>query len=123
MGNSRNRRLSPQNAEYGINGSNERLITSQQSIQMRVKSKRILTNKYCEKIITHWLRSYCLSDTIGIEWNESVIFKYYSCIYILSISYCIKRKKMSKELIGWSNINKSNIIKLLNTNQTFIINQ
>ena len=103
--------------------SSEQLIIPQ-AIQMRVKPKnKALTNKQCQKIITHWIRRHSLSETIGVEWSESVIFKYYSCIYLLTISYCIKMQKMKVESIGWSTVNKSSIIKLLNTNQTFIIKQ
>ena len=80
---------------------------------------KILTNKYCEKIITFWIRKY--DDNIDDIIYIKNIYNKYSFIYLLTISFCIKYKKIKE--ISWCNLSKSSIIKLLNTNQTFMIHQ
>ena len=111
--------------EQMANSSSTQLLIplNSNSLNNKKRKKSLLTHKYCEKILTFWIREFVLSSSQNLKDNQDIfdIFKHYSSIYTLTISYTLKYKRLNN--IRWCDTTKSSIIKLLNTNKTFIVHQ
>eukprot|EP01083_Nonionella_stella_P097875 275171_1 len=78
------------------------------------RKRHLISPKCCENLITNCIRKY------AFNMKTCTIYERYSFLYSIVLCYCMERHHLVT--LQWRNDNKSSVVKLLNTNQTFMIN-